>query len=66
MIPPPLPRNELEQQLAEKGKELTAKLKQMKAEGRLIQRRVSAGPAVPTKKVVFHLVPVSLELNLEV
>ncbi|MFZ2974943.1 MAG: hypothetical protein WA049_20130 [Ferribacterium limneticum] len=64
MISPPLQRTDLAEQLGVKGKELTAAIREMKKCGRLIQRRVSAGPMTAKKKVVFNLV--ATNLNLEV
>lgn len=64
MISLPLTRADLADQLGIKGKELTAAIRAMKQCGKLIQRRVSAGPTTPKKKVVFNLV--ATNLNLEV
>lgn len=64
MISPPLQRTDLAEQLGMKGKELTAAIREMKKCGRLIQRRVNAGPMTAKKKVVFNLV--ATNLNLEV
>ena len=64
MISPPLQRADLAEKLGIKGKELTAAIREMKKCGRLIQRRVSAGPMTAKKKVVFNFV--ATNLNLEV
>ena len=64
MISPPLSRNDLAEQLGTKGKELTAAIREMKKCGRLIQRRVSAGPMTPKKKVVFNFVATNLTLEV--
>lgn len=55
---------DLAEHLGKKGKELTAAIREMKKCGRLIQRRVGAGPMSAKKKVVFNLV--ATNLNLEV
>jgi len=64
MISPPLTRADLSEQFGAKGKDLTVVIREMKKCGKLIQRRVSAGPTTPKKKVVFNLV--ATNLNLEV
>ena len=47
-----------------KGKKLTVEIRRMKQCGKLIQRRVSAGPTSPKKKVVFNLVATNLTLEV--
>lgn len=64
MISPPLSRRELAEKLGATGKELTQRIREMKQCGRLIQRRVSAGPMTPKKKVVFNFCPTNLELEV--
>jgi len=64
MITPPLKRAELAEKLGVAGKELTAAIREMKHRGKVIQRRISAGPLTTKKMVVFHFV--ATNLNLEV
>lgn len=62
MISPPMSRSEVGNQLGATGKELTAAIKAMKLERRIIQRRVSAGPMTTKKKVVFNFIATNLSL----
>lgn len=55
---------DLAEQLGVKGKELTAAIREMKKCGKLIQRRVSAGPTTPKKKTVFNFVATNLTLEV--
>jgi hypothetical protein len=64
MFSPPLSRAELSDRLGKRGKELSLAIRELKTDGRLVQRRISAGALTPTKKVVFHFVPKNLELEI--
>lgn len=58
-------RAQIAEKLGLKGKELTAELRSLKRQGKIIQRRKFVEPTVSNKKVtVFQYVAVNMELGL--